>query len=364
MKKAGKFILLQILLLTISGYVFAATYPGWLIQDTPMAFTPNQWEGEITADYLLVNDSIDILNIRENLTGGSHLFKGNSGDLSGGRFIFNLGVLPSVMAFYKGQYHEIVTELGESGTFGEVNSDHGIDTWSHEAGLRWNFLQMPKRDLSFAIEGAYLKHSSGDFSFSFMEINNENTKIQFTKPEKIVLSDLSDDGWRMRIIGSKVFGDSFCLNMWVGFESLNASSAVSTTITYQPIKENFDRKFNTDESQWRMGMGMIWQLTPRIPVEFQYEYLKINRDEHSTGAPNTSSLARYTNPTGLTPEDSNSILTGKIGYWITPKMNINFEAKFMTNQFLGIIPHYNNTITSRFFDKSYGYISIGVGYAF
>ena len=364
MKKTGLQILLQIALLMISGYVFAATYPGWLIQDTPMAFTPKQWEGEITAKWLLVNDTVDFLNARDDVTDGSHLFKDNSGNLNGGKLIFDIGLLPSVMFFYSGQYHEIVTEFGSSQTFGDVDSDHGIDTWSHEAGLRWNFLQIQNIGMAFAVEGAYLKHTSEDFAFSFLSVNSGSTNIQFSTPKEIKLSDLSDDGWRVRIVGSKMFGNSFCLNTWVGFESMNASSAISTSIAYAPIKENFDRKFDIDESQVRMGIGIIWQITPRIPIELQYEYLNINRSEHSTGASNTSDLARYTNPNSLSPEDSNSILTGKIGYWITPNININVEGKFMTNQFLGIVPHYNNTVTSRFLDKAYGYIGIGIGYAF
>ena len=364
LKDAGIQILLQILLSMISGCVFATTYPGWLLQDTPVAFTPNQWEGEVTARWLLVNSTVDLLNVRGDITRRSQLFTGNSGDLNGGRLTFDLGVLPSVMVFYRGQYHEIVTEFGKSHTFGGIHSDHGIDTWSHEVGLRWNFLQIPLKGMAFAIEGAYLRHTSRDFSFSFLTVNAGDTMVQFSKPKEIRLSGLSDDGWRVRIVGSKVLGDTSCLNLWLGFESFRASSAISTTINYEPIKRNFDRRFDINESQWHMGIGIIWQVAPRVPIELQYEYLRLSRSERATGAPNTSILARYTNPQGLTPENSNNILTGKIGYWLTPNLNINLEVKFMSNQFLGIIPHYNNTITSRFFHKPYGYMGIGVGYAF
>ncbi len=342
----------------------SATYPGWLIQDTPMAFTLNQWEGELTVQWLMVNSAIDFMDIRGEVGGGSRLFTGDSGDLNGGRCTFNLGVLPSVMLFYSGQRHEIVTELGESHTFGSVDSDRGINTWSHEAGIRWNFLDVPFKDLTFAIEGAWIRHTSRDFSFSFLMVDAGDVILQFGSPREIRLSSLSDDGWRVRFIGSMLFGASFLLNFWAGYEAIDASSAISTNISYEPIKKNFDRRYSIKEDQLQLGIGMIWQVFPRVPFEFYYEYLHLSRSERSTGAPNTSSLARYTNPDGLTPESSNHIFTGKIGYWLTPNLNINIEGKLMTNQFLGIVPHYNNTVTSRFFDQFYGYIGLGAGYAF
>lgn len=365
--RVARYAIFSLIVLMIGlhpGPTFCATYPGWLVQDTPMAFTLKQGEGELTAQWLLVNSTIDFLDIRGNLTGGSKLFTDNSGDLNGGRFTFNLGVLPSIMVFYRGQKHEIVTEFGESHTFGSVNSDHGINTWSHEAGLRWNFLDVPAHALSFAIEGAWLKHTSRDFSFTFLRVDAGDTILQFSSPKEIRLSSLSDDGWRARLIGSILFGDTFLLNFWAGYESIDASSAVSTTISYEPIKKNFDRRYSIKEDQFHLGIGMIWQVLPRVPLEVYYDYLRLWRSEHASGAPNTSTLSRYTNPEGLTPENSNHILTGKIGYWLTPNLNINFEGKLMTNQFLGIVPHYNNTITSRFFHQIYGYIGLGVGYAF
>ena len=329
-----------------------------------MAYTPNQWEGEFTVQWLLVNDTLDILDVREDMAAGSSLFKDHTGDLNGGRIMFNLGIYPSVMAFVRGEFHEIVTELGESSTFGYVDSDRGVSTWGHEAGLRWNFLDMPFVDLAAAVEAAWVGHSSDDFSFRFMKVNAGNTMLRFSSPREIRLSSMKDYGWRIALMLSKAMGEIFLCNLWIGYESMKATSAISTTIAYAPIKRNFDRRFTVDEDQFHLGMGLIWQLHPRVPVEFHYEYLRLSRNERSTGERNTSALARYTNPEGLAPEESNHVLTGKIGFWLTPNLNLNLEGRLMTNQFLGIVPHYNNTITSRFFRAMYGYIGLGVGYAF
>ena len=343
---------------------FSATFPGWLIQDTPMAFTMNRGEVELNAQFLLVNDTVDFLDVRQKLTGGSRLFTDDSGDLYGAKLVANVGILPSLMAFYRGQYHELVTELGESHTFGGLDSDRALHTLWHEAGLRWNFLDIPVKRLSFAVEGAWMRHDSDDFSFKFTEVNLGDTILRFERPQSITASDLNDDGWYVRLTGSLAIKDVLLFNLWAGYRWFDASSAVSTTITYRPIKDNFDRHFSIDETQWRIGAGFIWQITPRLPLEFFYEFVNLDRKEHSTGARNTSVLSRYTNPENLSPEDTNHILTGKIGYWITPNLNVNIEGKLMTNQFLGVVPHYNNTITSRFFDKLYGYMGLGVGYAF
>jgi hypothetical protein len=220
-------------------------------------------------------------------------------------------------------------------------------------------------DLVASVEASWLQNESDDFVFRFNQVDAGNITLQFTSPKEIRLSALEDDGWQTRLLVDGRLGRRSFWSGWVGLASYTATSSISTDITYAPIRSNFDRTFDIREDQLQAGIGVNWQIERDTPLQLFYEYRQIDRDEGSSVVgDNNSTLARYTNPGNLSPETSNHIVTGKIGYWPTPRLNLYVTGKVMSNQFLGIIPHYNNTLTSRFFDKLYGYAAFGVSYVF
>ena len=57
------------------------------------------------------------------------------------------------------------------------------------------------------------------------------------------------------------------------------------------------------------------------------------------------SFLRGANLNAATAKD-NHTLHGSLSYWVTPQVHVSVTGKLFRNQFLGIITHYNNPLSS------------------
>ena len=339
--------------------------PGWMLQDAPIAHTLAVDEIEVSGNYLLVNDTVDFLDIREKMIGESALLSGDVGDLSGVSGGVNWGIESGLMLFARSSAIDLDTELGSAALFGELDSDKHLSTLSSQLGARWRIPKLNNQRLVVSLEALWQQNSSDDFVLRFNQVDAGEMMLTFSSPKEIRISGLEDSGWQARLLIDHMLSRHSFINGWIGMASYSAKSEVSTDITYAPIRTNFDRKFDIQEDQIQAGVGLNWQIRRDIPLQLFYEFRKIDREERGGDQPiNSSTLAKFTNPENLAAETSNHIVTGKIGIWMTSRLNLSLTGKVMSNQFLGIVPHYNNTVTSRFFDKMYGYVGVGVSYVF
>ena len=356
-------ILIPMLSILIPSQLLAIGYPDWVFEDLPSAFILKKGMVELTGFYLVVNDTLDIFDVREKELGDSNLFQAGIGDYSGFKGIANYGLTNWLMLHYSYQYGDMDTTLGSSSTFKGLASSDTLSTGSHNAGFRLNILSEGRKAPALALEAAYSRNYSDDALITFTGISTGGTKIDFIERQNIRMSDLSDEGVEFRLLISKTMS-RVTPTVWAGYSRYRANTKISTSITFLPIKENFDRKLDMDEEAFSLGVGLGVQFIERLPIFLSYRFLALDRDIKMDTPFNTSILARYTNPDNMDKEKQNHIFSGKIMYWITPHINLGLEGWLYTNHFLGIVPHYNNPFTNRFFDKMYGYLGIGLGVIF
>lgn len=351
-------LLLSVLIVFPAG---AKDFPDWTFQDIPSAFTMKKGGLDLSGSFLLVNDTVDFLDIREEKTDESDLLAASIGDYSGFRGIVNYGLTDRVMLHYSYQYGEMDTSLGSSGTFTDLDSSDTLDTSSHKLGFRFNMVAENSKLPAFSLEASYGINDSDDSKIMFSGI----TSNSFIPPgnHDITLSDLSDDGFNVRLLASKTFS-VFTPTVWIGYGEFRSDSKMTLNINSDVMRGKFDQEFDITEKAFDAGLGLGIQYFDRCPIFLSYRYITVDRDIDTTGGLSSLLPSRYTDTDKMDEETENHIFSTKIVYWASPRLNLFLDGQVYTNHFLGVVPHYNNTLTNRFFENMYGYIGIGLGYTF
>src|SRR5690606_19150936 len=157
------------LTVTASLPAFADTPLGWISRDLVHAYTQGAGDVEVTAEALAVNDTIDFLDVRDDLIAGNRRLVDDSGDLQGWQGTLRVGLLDVLEAFYRRQEHDLTLKLGPIASLGLVDLDQELHTTSQEGGLKWTFYQAgfgnPNSEIPAAsLELAWLDNCSDDLS--------------------------------------------------------------------------------------------------------------------------------------------------------------------------------------------------------
>jgi opacity protein-like surface antigen len=350
--------------------VQADTPLGWMNSDHLSAYTLNARKVDFTASAIAVNESIDFLNVREDLLAGTRQLEGDSGDLDGNRFELQVGITSFLSAFYRRQQQDLTIDLGEISSINLTEIDSGLSTTATAYGLKWNFFEAGHFDDAQSWQAASLEltrteNSTDDFTGALDRITlSGNATVLFTEPQTFRLQDMEDDGWQARFLYSFPLGSKMTTTLWLGYAETSATSGTGSDIKVASLATAFDQSFSVDENQMLVGAGLNWQATPRIPVQLSYEYISItNSDVTTLVNPSNVLLPSFlrANNLGTVDADANHTLQGSISFWITPKFNISLTGKLFSNQFLGVIPHYNNPLSGSFSEQPYGYAGIQLG---
>ncbi len=334
------------------------------------AYTLDAMKFDLTASSLAVNETIDFLNVREDLLAGTRQLEGDSGDLKGERVELQFGITSYLSAFYRRQQQDLTIDLGEIKSINLVDIDDALSTTATAYGLKWNFFESGYFDNTRAWQSASLEitrteNSTDDFSGSLDRITlSGNASVLFTTPQTFRVQDMDDDGWQARVLYSFPMGDAMTTSVWAGYAETDASSGTGSDIKVTSLAAAFDQSFEVEESQILLGGGLNWQITPRIPLQLSYEYLRINTSDVTTVVnPSNVLLPSFLQANNVSTVDTNDnhTLRGSISYWVTPKFNISLTGKLFSNQFLGVIPHYNNPLSGSFSEQPYGYAGIQLG---
>ena len=352
-----------LLIVSSVSFVYAVKYPDWVFQDFTSAYTLHKNDYELTASWLAMNETIDFLDVKESTIGNSNLFTASLGDYSGGKFIIQYGLTDRLMVngFY--QKGKLDSTLGSSSTFKDINSTQSLDTTTYKVGFRFKLVPEKRRTPAVSVELSYRKNKSEDAGFTFSELNSS----AFPVPKgnnSLMLRDLSDSGYSFNLIASKNL-EPFVHSVFAGFGSYKSDSSLNLSIDSSTMKAQLSQKFEMDENIYCLGYTLGLKFFERMPIFISYQYIKADLD--MKGGTNTLSgfiPASYTDPGNMENISVNHILSGKLVYWITPNVNLTLDGTIYKNHFLGIIPHYNNSLTNRFFGYRYGYIGLGVGIAF
>ena len=345
---------------------------GWLSNENPSAYTTDPMKFELSIGAIAVNDSIDFLDIRDDLLAGTRKLEGDSGDLSGRRAEINFGITSYLSAFYRRQEQDLKIELGDIRSINLIDIDDGLNTTSTAYGIKWVFFESTHNDKFrpwrvASLELTRTRNFTDDYEgmLDRISLNNDLT-ITFTQAQTFRVRSMEDDGWQARLLYSFPLNDALSITTWAGYAKSNSTSGTGSDIANPSLAPAFEQSFDIDDQQILAGVGLNWQITPRIPLQLNYEYIKINDTQLSiTDNPSNVLLPSFLRANNLSKFDANTnhTLRGDLSYWITPKLNVSLTGKVFSNQFLGLIPHYTNPLTGSFSDKPYGYAGISIGIA-
>ena len=347
---------------------------GWTGIGHPSAYALAPGEFELSGNLLRVDDTIDFLNLRNDLLAGNQRLVGNSGDLDGRGGELRLGVWDSLEMFYRQTGQDLALNIGPVSSADIDNLDTQLRTEREAYGVKWVFFESLNQDLSqpwtsAALELTSSQNRSDDFGGDLAGFRFSATGgVTFDPPGRFGLDRLRDEGWGARLLFSSALNASTTTTAWAGYGQTEASSGTSWDIDVGFFRDAFLQTFDIEESQYRLGASVNWQYFPRLPVQVGYEYITITNREQTIkrGEGSFSRLIpSFLSGGGLAESETrNHTLYGSVNWWVTPQVYLGAGGKLLSSQFTGIIPHYNNPLSGGFSDITYGYLEIELGVKF
>jgi len=366
-KTAGINALLFLLFLLLGLLVFipaahAVKYPDWVFQDLPSAYTMQKNTFEVTGSWLVMDDTVDVFDVKKSEIGNSSLLSTSTGDYKGMKGLFNWGIVDRLTFLGHYQSAELGTAFGSSSTFKDIESTQELSTTSWGAALRFKILQEETRRPALSMEASYYGNRSDDAGFTFTEVNTGSITIP-SGDNSLMLSGLSDSGYSLTILASKN-RKGWVHSCFAGISSTSADSTLDLTIDTDILKTKIGQDFQVDETNWYLGYSLGIKVFERLPIFFSYKYIKVNSDTTSDNKLSGFLPDRYSDLENMDSNNENHVFSGKLVYWIAPNVNLTLDGTIYKNHFLGIVPHYNTPLTNRSFDYKYGYIGLGIGVYF
>lgn len=300
--------------------------------------------------YKTLNDTVDILNIKESEFGGTKQFD-SIGDLNGYEFWAHYSITNNLMLFYKNSALEI--EYGSN----------TITNLSNEIYTRYNLKN------SFSFDIGFIHNQLSDFYITDLnninqlgkryfgstdfDLKKENNKVTlFQKNEYTVLEynpwvgleDTSDTSIYFRLVND-VEMKNILFDYYVGLKYTQINNKIVANKELVSIDSNIQKDLNRDEMMFLMGLNLSYEYKKAF-FEFAYEYNRFKRD------------------VGLNYINQNHIIDLTLGYNISESMKFYFSGKVMSNQLNGEIPYLYNQYTQTTYDHKYGYITTGLKYSF
>jgi len=357
--------------ISFAGLAQAQQPSGWIGNGHTSAYTLGAGEFELSGSLLRVDETIDFLDLREEVLANNNRLTGNSGDLDGSRGTLRVGIWRGMELFYSRQQQDLTLKVAPNSRVDIADLDEKLQTTSTSWGGKFVFYQtanpVPQRPwTSAALQVKYTENESDDFG-GFLETLrfDANITIQLDPPQRFSLDRLKDDGWQAQLIFTHGLGDRLALSYWAGYGEQDSSSGTSTEIEQTSLQNAFLQTFDVSEELLTAGVSLNWQITPRLPLQIGYEYINIrNRDAviNSSSSPLVPSFLRGTN---LNPSaDNNHTLYGSLNFWISPHIYTGIAGKLFRNQYTGIMPHFNNPLSGSFSDITYGHLELTLGVKF
>jgi hypothetical protein len=343
---------------------------GWAGNGHASAYALHQGEFELSGNLLRVNDNFDFLNLRDELLAGTQRLVGNSGDLTGNGGELRIGVWDSLEIFYREQSQDLTLNIGPVSSADIENLDNALRTERKAFGAKWVFYEAISQDrsrpwTSAALELTRTQNSSDDFGGDLTSFRlGASGSVTLDPAQRFSMDRLRDKGWQARVLLSRPFGEFATASLWAGYGEADSSSGTSSEIDLSFLRDAFLQTFDVRETQYRLGASLNWQRFPRLPVQIGYEYIDIADREQDIVSGNSTLIPSFLRGDNLADSSSsNHALYGSVNWWITPRLYIGATGNLFSSQFTGVIPHYNNPLSSSFAD-TYGYVELKLGFKF
>jgi hypothetical protein len=69
-------------------------------------------------------------------------------------------------------------------------------------------------------------------------------------------------------------------------------------------------------------------------------------------------LPSFLTGAGQVSDLTNHTFNARASYWLSPDLNLGLFGNLYTNQFLGILPHFDNPLSGSFSSTPYGFAGI------
>lgn len=323
--------------------------------------TPPKGNLEFSLNLLMMNDTIDILNMKEKEFGNSSKFDA-MGDLEGFDLALRYSPLDDLMLSLKYTNEEIQYAstwlkntrldlyaryhiLQNSSAF--FNSGLSIDVGyvsNTLDDLKVNDVNSVKDILERKIETGTFDIPASN-ALRYTDVNNV-TSVFFNPFVK--LHDTEDKSYYLRLL-TGFHTKSTYTDFYTGIKTTTISNAVSASqsimLTAAGEGYTFPLRYDRDEKTLFLGVNHTIDVNPWI-YELNYEYRHFLRDD------------------GLDYINSNHIINAFLSYGVTKNFLMHGGVKIMYRQLNGEIPYLYNEETQTSYDHKYGYASFGITYNF
>ena len=316
---------------------------------------------DIKASYLKVNDTLDVLNLKEKQFNNL----GSIGDMDGYSLELRYGISAKDSIFTNLQRWNV--NYGDSTL---KNNKYDIFNRYQIVKNSSSFFNSLLFDLGFEQNSASPIVISSDTSLNALikKIKpNSNIKVdngdiisgdsRITVYDKngnkiypyITINHLKSNSYYGRIMLGKQFTNYSFLDLYIGYKYTQITTAVSfypdNSLIRNMIKDYNIKDMNRNEQNLNLGFYYLLQIGKFIG-EFNYEYNKLFRD------------------TDVSYNDTSHTIDASISTYVTKNILVYIGGRLMMEQFNTDIPYLYNKYTKTQFDHKYGFAKFGLLYKF
>lgn len=320
---------------------------------------------EIKSAYLKVNDTIDVLNIKEKELGSLSSLGSSIGDMNGYDFEVRYGITSKDSLFvnykrYNVEYSDTTLKNDKINIFNRHNLSSNNYSFINSLYVDVGYTQDSSSPIAISNESllnSMIKKIRPSSSISLKDgtiVSGDTTLSLYDKDYNkihpyIAIENLASKSYYTRVLFGKKISDYSFLDIYFGY----LTSDIKTKIVFKPndIKalnsfiSSYTKNLDRDEQSANVGFVYIGQFDKNI-FEFNYEYTKIFRDSSVSGI------------------DYSHSIESTISRVIDKNLLFYLGGKLMMQQFNSEIPYLYNKYTASQFDKKYGYAQIGILYSF
>jgi hypothetical protein len=341
-----------------------------VLKDYPLAMTLPKNKLELSLDYLSINDTLDLFDVRDDEFGDNgNIDSSTLGDLQGGRLWLNYGLFPKTMLMaglaYKDMDYESteleITTLDLSIRQNVVDSkqtafpfDITIDLGVH-TNIGKDLIFTSDTDINRMIDRITDQNISVEIDDQNVWFHRETDSSEISlgvprqgKPEPSVsIEETQDISPFIRLTAGEMFKNIFP-NVFLEYGHTFIESKIDSSLpAYFPEALNaslptLPMDLGREENYLKVGAHLLVKLPWNFMAGLEYNYLRLFRESN------------------LDYLDYNQIVKADLFYRLSDRITLDVGGSFYERQLNGILPFLYNEYTQTTFDHKYGLVRFGV----
>lgn len=356
------------ILISLVSLLFSRESLNYIVSDKHAYILPNK-KADISVEYLKLNDTLDIFNIKSQELGSLSNY-GSIGDMDGygidvryglKNAMLNLKILKQDIEYGSGTlrnlsiggYYRHLLFQSNFGFINSVSADIGFKS-NRASDMSYSdpkFLEPLAKKVLDVKDARIIANNDGTYTVGIIKKDGVTTDTISGMSEKptLFIKDMSDSSLFVRILSEKKLNSKAYLSLFLQYTKTNIKTFVTANdeLNEEAKAKGYNTQKNLDRDEDKVSIGtnislewknLVWELT--------YTYSKIFKDS------------------GLDYIDYNHVVQASIAKKVNKKLIIYLGSKLMYRQFNGEIPYLYNKYTQTTFDHKYGYVRFGLKYSF